>query len=349
MDQTDSTVNLAAESHAGRGRRLVRASLGYLLAAAGLVWVLHDVHLRTMLLSMTHVDWTWVGLAVVFDVLSYVCQGARWSLLLSPTGTLSTLRATQAIYIGLFTNEIVPMRLGEVVRAYLVSRWLPARFATVISSMLIERFLDGIWLAAAMGLTAIFLPLPKDLLRAGDLLGVVVLVAIVFFLWLVLKRSVETATVRQPAARGPAIWLRGFAGHLAEGVQRIGLSRTFYAAAGLSLALLGLQIMAFWLVMWACNLRLSFWIGAVVLLIVHLGTAIPNAPSNVGTYQFFTVVGLTFFGVEKSQAAGFSIVVFVLLTLPLWLIGLWSLSRSGMTLRALRSEMVRLRAESMTS
>ena len=58
-----------------------------------------------------------------FDILSYVCQGMRWSLLLHPIGRISTFQATEAIYAGLFVNEILPMRLGEVLRIYLVSRW----------------------------------------------------------------------------------------------------------------------------------------------------------------------------------------------------------------------------------
>jgi hypothetical protein len=49
------------------------------------------------------------------------------------------------------------------------------------------------------------------------------------------------------------------------------------------------------LVMVSYGLRLSFWIGMAVYLIVQLGTLIPNAPANVGAYQFFCVVGLRLF------------------------------------------------------
>jgi hypothetical protein len=79
-------------------------------------------------------------------------------------------------------------------------------------------------------------------------------------------------------------------------------------------------------------------VGAIALLVVHLGTALPNAPGNVGTYQFFCVVALTLFGVDKAVAAGFSLVVFVLLTAPLWAIGALAFSRSGLTLGRVRRE-----------
>jgi len=86
----------------------------------------------------------------------------------------------------------------------------------------------------------------------------------------------------------------------------------------------------------AYALPFGFWMGAAVFLIVRLGTAIPNAPANVGTFQFLVVAGLTFFGLDKPAAAAFSIAVFLVLTIPLWLIGSFALSRTGLTLNDIR-------------
>ena len=88
---------------------------------------------------------------------------------------------------------------------------------------------------------------------------------------------------------------------------------------------------------------LPLWVGVVVFFIVHLGTAVPNAPANVGSYQFFTALGLTLFGVDKAAAAGFSIVVFLVLTVPLWIIGFIALTASGMSLKRVRLEISELR------
>lgn len=328
---------------AGPGRS--RQIFGYLLAAACLVWVFHDIHLQTFWASMTTINWWWVAPAVLFDVLSYVCQGLRWRLLLRPLGSLSALRTTQAIYAGLFTNEILPMRFGELVRAYLVSRWLEAGLVAVVPSMAVERLFDGVWLAVAIGLTAIFVPLPKDLLEAGDVLGILMLVATGLFIYILLRKQAAPG-VPAPAAAAPG-WkplrrLQSLRQEMAGGLRGIGLSRSSLLAFGLSPVLLVLQALSFWLVMWAYGLRFSFWVGCAVFVIVHLGTAIPNAPSNVGTYQFFCVVGLTLFGVEKTLATGFSVVVFILLTIPLWLLGAWAISRSGTTFSALRREINQL-------
>jgi hypothetical protein len=125
---------------------------------------------------------------------------------------------------------------------------------------------------------------------------------------------------------------------VAEALRSMGGARSIYGAAGLSGLLLAAQILSFWLVMTAYGLRLSLWHGAAVFLIVHLGTMVPGAPSNIGTYQFFTVLGLMLFDVDKTVASGFSVVVFLILTIPLWAIGLVAFGRAGLTLQAVREE-----------
>ena len=91
--------------------------MGYLPAAAGLAWVLHDIHLGDMKQHMAAIGWGWVALALLSDVLNTFCQGLRWHFLLRPVVRVPVLKTTQAIYTGMFTNEVLPMRLGELVRA----------------------------------------------------------------------------------------------------------------------------------------------------------------------------------------------------------------------------------------
>ena len=338
MDQHTDSLSDSSSSRAGPRSGRLAQWFGYLLAVAGLIWVFHDIRLAELPAQMTSIHWGWVGVALVCDVLTYLCQGWRWQLLLEPVGELSAWRTTQAVYAGLFTNEVLPMRFGELVRAYLASRWLAADFMAVIPSMVVERLLDGVWLAVGIGLTVMFVPLPRNLLEAGDALGAAMLVATALFVYVVVRKEKQLEAGTAANAPGRQSWLKLFVARLAKGLREIGLARAFGLAGGLSLAMMVLQALAFWLILWAYGLKVSFWIGAAVYLIVHLGTALPNAPANVGTYQFFTVVALTLFGVDKTTAAGFSVVVFILLTLPLWILGSIALSRSGRTLYSLRAE-----------
>jgi uncharacterized protein (TIRG00374 family) len=320
--------------------------IGYLIALACMVWVFHDVHIGQVLKTMTRINWWWIPLAVIFDILSYSSQGLRWKYVLHPLGKISTLKTTQAIYAGLFANEILPLRIGELVRMYLVSRWMSVRLVLIIPSLVVERFFDGIWLALFIGLAALFVPLPKRLLEAEEILGVIVIAVTALFVYLIFRK--EKSISEREKATSKSRWkllrlISTFIERLAIGIRDIGVSRYFYLALAMSSLILIFQIIAYWLVMWAYGIHLNIWAGAVIFIIVHFGTAIPNAPSNVGTYQFFTVVGLSLFNVEKTIATGFSIAVFVILTVPLWVIGLFAIGRTGMSLSSIRNEIRKLR------
>jgi glycosyltransferase 2 family protein len=211
--------------------------------------------------------------------------------------------------------------------------------------MALERLFEGIWLAAGIGVTAIFVPLPRNLVRAGDILGLVVLALTAAVLYLTLRKKREAPAEGAGTGRRPKLFLRlvSVLGRLEGGLRSIGLSRYSAAAFFVSLLLFVFQAFSFWFIMKAYGMSLPFWVGAAVFLIVHFGTALPNAPANIGTYQLFCVLGLTLFGVEKTAAAGFSIVVFVLLTIPLWAIGFIALGQSGMTLASIRARIRNLR------
>jgi uncharacterized protein (TIRG00374 family) len=319
-------------------RSRVKSALVYGFAVACLLWVFHNVHPRQLLASMFIANWGLVALAVIADILTYVLQGLRWKLLLAPVGRLSTLRATQGIYAGLFTNEWVPLRVGELVRAFLVSRWLSSRFTAVLPSMAVERILDAIWVVIGIALAGFFVPLPKDLVKVGAALGGIVALAALLFLWIVFRKKTEAACTEHDSSPGVPRWFLRFASQFVRGLRDIGISYRLYLSALLSAGMLASQILALWFMMLACRIDLPLRAAAVVLLVVRLGTAIPNAPANIGSFQLFTVLALGLFGEDKTVAAGFSMVYFLALTVPLWTLGLLAISRTGISLSTLRFE-----------
>ena len=302
--------------------------------------MLHDFQFSELRGQLRNLSWKYAALALLCHVLGYFCQGWRWQLLLRGLGKLSVGRATQALCAGLFVSEVMPLSLGELARSYLAARWLNVRFATVFPTVLIERLFDGVWIALALGLTALLVPLPEDLMIVGDVLGVLVLLGVAALIYFFLRKPniiATSSTVLQSRSRfmRPVI---SFLLQLNEGLRLIGFQRSFYYSFVVSLLFLLLQVLAFWLMMRSYGLQVSFWVGAATLIIVLIGTMLPGPPGNLGTYQFSCVVGLTLFGVGKALATGFSIVVFAILTVPLLLLGFFSLSRSGTTLLHLRHE-----------
>ena len=69
-----------------------------------------------LIAAIRDLDWKWVAFASRGRLSVYVTHGWRWNTLLGPVARLKLWRTVQAIYIGLFTNEVLPLRIGELIR-----------------------------------------------------------------------------------------------------------------------------------------------------------------------------------------------------------------------------------------
>src|SRR5690349_10231072 len=134
---------------------------GYALSAACLVWVLHGYDFRQLGEAVKTLDWKWVTLAIFLDLSVYIVHAWRWNTLLRPVARLPFWRTVQSIYIGLFANEVLPLRTGEIIRCYLLAHWNDILLSLVFASAAIERLIDGFWLVGAFIATALYVRLPR--------------------------------------------------------------------------------------------------------------------------------------------------------------------------------------------
>jgi uncharacterized protein (TIRG00374 family) len=163
--------------------------MGYTLSALSLIWVFHGFNFQQTLADLASLDWRYVSIAVIFDLAVYLSHGWRWNILLRPIARVPFWRSVQAIYIGLYANEILPLRTGEVIRCYLMAHWNDISISTVISSVAIERILDGIWLVIAMLIATRHVPLPKDLTYGMDVLGVLLCLSMALLIFVAVHKQ----------------------------------------------------------------------------------------------------------------------------------------------------------------
>jgi uncharacterized protein (TIRG00374 family) len=307
-------------------------TLGYALSVGCLAWVLHGYDLREIPTAVGSLNWWWVSLAVIADLSVYIVHAWRWTILLKPIAEPSFWRTVQAIYIGLFANEVLPLRTGELIRCYLLAHWNDLMLSLAFASAAIERLLDGIWMIVAFILTATLVPpgvLPKALVDVVRVVGVLLGLAIGALVLIIFHKHHAHAVVRESRW---ASTLR----HVVEGLHMMGNFHTMIRATAASLVYLLVQIVTVWALMRSYDLDLSFWTAGAVLSILRFGTVIPNAPGNLGLFQASCVLALTLFGVEKDVAKTFSFIMFFALTLPLLIGGAIAVALTGLKLHEIR-------------
>ena len=303
---------------------------GYALSVICLLWVLHNYDLRELTSAIRTLDWKWVALSVAADLSVYLVHAWRWNTLLGPVVRLRFWRTAQAIYIGLFANEVLPLRVGELIRCYLLAHWNDFRISLSFASAAMERIIDGFWMLAAFLVTAGFVRrIPRDFIILVQVIGMVLLVGVAILLWVIYHKQHVHLVIRE--SRWSAT-LR----HIVEGIHLMGNRRTIGFTVLISGLYLVLQVVSVWALMNAYGFDLSFWVAGGVLVLVRLGTVIPNAPGNLGLIQVATVVALRLFDVENDTAKTFSFVMFFALTLPLLIGGALATALTGVNIGELR-------------
>ena len=304
----------------------VLQTLGYCLSAACLFWVMYGYPLRELVSTIRSLDFRWVFVAVLVDLAVYVCHGWRWKTLLGPVVRLRLWPTVQSIYIGLFANEVLPLRTGELIRCYLLAHWNNFRISLSLSSAALERLIDGFWMVGCFVITAGFVRgIPRDLTILVQIIGALLVVGAVLLVWIVLRKQDAHAAI------GASRWSSTLR-HIVEGVHLMGNLQTLGTASLISLLYLALQFVSVWALMKAYGLDLSFWAAAGVLTIVRFGTVVPNGPGNVGLFQVVCVLAMGLFDVEKNDAKSFSFIMFFALTLPLLIGGAVATALTGLNL-----------------
>lgn len=300
--------------------------IGYSLSAACLIWVLHGYPLGQLIPEIGKLDWKWVALAVVSDLVIYVTHGWRWNTLLSPVARLKLWRTVQAIYIGLFANEVLPLRVGELIRCYLLAHWNDLRVSLGFASAAVERLIDGFWMLLAFLITAGFVHgMPRDLILLVQVLGSLLVLGAILLVWIVLRKPevhLVMAESRWAATQR----------HVIEGLQLMGNPRTLGLTILISLLYLVLQVVTVYALMKAFGLDLSFWAAGGVLTILRFGTVVPNAPGNLGVLNLACVMALRLFEVETQDAKTFSFILFGAQTLPLLVGGAIATAMTGLNI-----------------
>ena len=305
------------------------------VSLASLIWTFRDARLAELGSDLAEMNWWWVGLAMAVDVCVYLWHGWRWQTLLKPVVRLKYWEPVRSIYVGLFANEVLPLRVGEVLRCYLLARNPRLPLSVSLTSILIERVFDGIWLSLCIVLMLRLTPFPHSLRYLVDFgygLGATVLV-----LGVMIGIAMFLPHKTHEALRGTR-WEKQFR-ILMDDMELMGHSRYLITSFLQSLPYLLLMIVPVFAAFRGYGFDLSLQAAFALTIVLRLGTVVPQAPGNLGLFQFLVKESLEkLFNVVPAEAARFSLVLWGIVTFPLLVGGAISLAVTESKLSELQQE-----------
>lgn len=303
------------------------------VSLACLLWWVNGVSWTELLQDIRELDWRWVTIAAIADILVYVVQGWRWSLVLLPVSPVSSWSSVGAIFVGQFVNEVLPLHAGELVRCFLMARWSKIPVSVTMASALIERIFDGFLLIGGLFLSLRYMrryPLTHGQARGISIITdgsislaiLLILGAALLAIAMFWREQTLDALLDAPMFS----WVHVFI----EDLHRIGHSRFLYASFGVSIPFLLIQIVPIYAIMQAYGFDSVSWAQAGALMVLlRLGSVLPQAPGNIGLFQVVSTLVLTLFGAPTAMARRFAFILWAVITVPLLVVGFVALIASG--------------------
>jgi glycosyltransferase 2 family protein len=319
-----------------------KSALGIALSAGLLVWTLRGESPAEIWSVISQANVPLLILAALVATAIFPLRAIRWRIILGPAApNLPFAPLWRSIAIGMMVNNIYPARLGEVARAYALTRETNrVRLTGAVASLAVDRVFDALTLmlllVSAMlsadfpqGMTVGGQPVQRGaLLFAVGAVGLfVVLYAIVAFPHHLVRlyAAVVGRVAPRLVTRGSEI-IHAFSGGL--GVLR---SPSRFAAVFFWALLHWLvNALAFWLGFKAVGIEVPFSAANFLQGIIAIGVALPSSPGFFGVFEAAAKVGLEVYGIPGRQAVSWAIGFHILSFIPITLIGLYYFARLGL-------------------
>jgi hypothetical protein len=312
-------------------RRLLKVALGLGVSAGLLAYLFHDADLADIARRLLATRWEYLSLSIALFLGSLWVRALRWRYLFPPGARPAGL--LRAVLIGYTGNNLLPLRAGEVLRAWVAAR-RGQRFWTAVATLVVERVLDGLAVGLMLAVLFLTLPVPRHvewaalLFLSVDLAMLAALGALALWPGPV-RRAVLAATSRWPAAARRAGRLLDVVDEGLAGVRaRSHLPPILATSAAIWLVLAA----SVWAAFRAASLDLPLAAAWTVLAFVGLGISLPSSPGFAGVFQAAVVLALALFAVPQPEALAFSILLHGAHLVPLTLAGLGLLALEPVSL-----------------
>lgn len=289
-----------------------RTWLGILVSIAATALLLYVVDPSEVVGALRRADPVLVGVYVLLVPLALWVRCVRWRLLYPRPEAVRVAGLSEALYIGYMVNTLLPLRAGELVRAFLAAESESTSRSTSLATVLIEKVLDLGTVAFLLFILGLVFPdLPDSARYAALLSGIGLLIA---------GGCVAFALLARVKALVVARWLETRVSVLAK-IGVAGILSAFLDGLAFARHPLALAQVAFWTVVLWSLAAVSVGAGMVavgirgtssyelaqmallVLVVTNLSMAVPSAPGYVGVFHGVFVATLALFGVREESAA----------------------------------------------
>ena len=258
-------------------------------------------------------------LAVLATFANYGFRALRWKYILQPVALAGFGNLLSGVLIGYMANNILPARIGEFIRAYVLAGKERVPVSSVLASLVIDRLWDGLSLMVMLVLVLVLVQVPPDMqgamaaIRTGGFITLIIYGAVIAFLVMLRFQTMRAIRLLEiilrpfPKSLSERV-IPAMAGFI-EGVRVSGNPLHFFMTALSSLIIWILCALPIHLVLKSVGTELPLSVSFFILVLLVFAVMVPASPGFIGTYHYACVKGLAVFHVPAETSMGIALVI----------------------------------------
>lgn len=320
--------------------RKLRTLIGFTVSGILLFLVLRKINFAETIAALQLANYKLVVWAGCATITINTLRSLRWKYLIENHQLVPTRFFMKAFFIGFLANSVLPARLGELVRAKSLGDLSKTVIKTggtkSLSSILLERVLDGLMLLLFFVVLAFFLPFTTWMQRVAWIAALFFVGLMCFIVLVLIYKEIIQKLLRRLmfwASEDTQIKALNMFNWFTDGLGIIKNPRNMIHFLLRSIIIWLAEGLIIFIFIKSLNIGVPIFAGYFVMVLIGFGIAIPSAPGYVGVYQFVCIKALSIWGVSDSVALSFSLVMQITTFIPMNLIGLGILLFSQMSFR----------------
>lgn len=311
--------------------------LGVLIGLASLAAVfIFYARPGDILENLSHVNAGYLLLGA-FGIAAFLfLRAIRWRFMLNNNVSYSQVFHIQNI--GYMLTQLLPLRLGDVARAVLIGNVPPVTITQGISTMVVERLLDMLFIVVLLPFTLSGITALPDWMRSFALVsgfaaigGIVVLIVAANQRERAL-RFIDSLFVRFVPFVNRDVWIRRIDG-LLVGLKSLTTWRDGFILTALSILIWIPVILAYYSIMQAVGLEPTWVMAGFVVCAAAFSVAVPSTPGQAGPYHFAVITALQLYGQPAVESASFAFLYHIANIVIMVLFGIVGILGTGVTFR----------------
>jgi uncharacterized protein (TIRG00374 family) len=301
-----------------------RVVAGVLISVGFLAYALRGQDYGRIKDALSQANYWYLLPAVVFYLTGVCVRAFRWRILLRPLVDLPTRKVVPINAVGFMANNVLPLRTGELVRAYVVSQKFGVKKTAALATIAVERLFDGLTMILFILTAAIFVSLTSQLQHIAILAFVVFAVALIGLFLLTLHGNLRDRILQivlGPLPASIADRVEQMAESMLSGLGVLKRKADLSRVAGASVIAWSCEAATYYWVARAFGAELSDVLGIPETLlttgIANLATLIPSGPGFVGTFENgVSLVVSNALDVSKEIAISYALLLHAVLFFP---------------------------------